>query len=79
MGSNIFNIVLIIGVTSFVNPIRYSLSYNSDIILFLLGMIVLAIIPFIGEKNKISRISGFSYVFAYVLYISNLVYGSFLL
>ena len=73
MGSNIFNIVLIIGATALINPIEYSLSYNKDIIMLLIGMIVLNIIPFIGEKNKISRIGGFAYIISYLSYMISLV------
>lgn len=74
IGSNIFNIVLILGVTAFIRPIAYSVSYNKDIIIFMIGMLFLAIIPFIGEKNKISRWSGFGYVCSYFSYMVSLVY-----
>lgn len=74
MGSNVFNIVLIIGVTALINPIVYSLSYNKDIIIFLGGMIALGIIPFIGEKNKISRWGGIGYVISYLSYMASIVY-----
>lgn len=74
MGSNVFNIVLIIGITAFINPIVYSLSYNKDIIIFLAGMIALGVIPFIGEKNKISRWGGIGYVISYLSYMASIVY-----
>ena len=73
IGSNILNIVLIIGVTAIINPIMYSISYNKDLSIFLIGILVLSIIPFLGEKNKISRWSGFVYVACYVSYIISLV------
>lgn len=47
IGSNIFNIVLIIGVTALINPITYSISYNKDIVIFMIGMLALAVIPFL--------------------------------
>ena len=74
IGSNIFNIVLIVGVTSLINPISYSISYNKDIVIFMIGMIALGIIPFLGEKNKISRWSGMAYVITYFSYMASLVY-----
>lgn len=74
IGSNIFNIVLIIGVTALINPIAYSISYNKDIVIFMIGMIALGIIPFLGEKNKISRWSGMAYVITYFSYMATLVY-----
>lgn len=78
MGSNIFNIVLIVGVTAFINPIIYSVSYNKDIIIFMIGMFAIAIIPFIGEKKKISRWNGLGYVISYISYMLSLVYVNFL-
>lgn len=77
IGSNIFNILLIVGTTAIISPISYSISYNKDIIVFIVGMIVLQILPFIGSKNKISRWSGVGYVIAYLSYIVSLVYINF--
>lgn len=76
IGSNILNIVLIIGITTIINPIVYSVSYNKDLVIFMIGMLVLFIIPFIGEKNKISRWSGLAYVTCYFSYIASLVYNN---
>ena len=74
IGSNILNIVLIVGATALINPIAYSTSYNKDIVIFMIGMIALGIIPFLGEKNKISRWSGMSYVISFFSYMECLVY-----
>ncbi len=74
IGSNILNIVLIVGATALINPIAYSTSYNKDIVIFMIGMIALGIIPFLGEKNKISRWSGMAYVISYFSYMASLVY-----
>lgn len=72
IGSNIFNIVLIIGVTAIINPIKYSISYNKDIVFFLIGMIILAILP-IARKYKMSRIAGVTYFVSYIVYMFILV------
>ena len=76
IGSNIFNIVLIVGATALIRPIDYSISYNKDIIILMIGMIVLFVIPFIGEKNKISRFSGLAYVVSYISYLASMIYIS---
>ena len=76
IGSNIFNIVLIVGATALINPIKYSISYNKDIIILMMGMIALSIIPSVGEKNKISRMSGLAYVVSYLSYLASLIYIS---
>lgn len=78
IGSSILNVVFIIGVCAVINPITYSVSYNRDMIIFLTGVIVLAIIPYLGEKNKISRWSGLGYVISYISYIASLIHVNFL-
>lgn len=72
IGSNIFNIVLIVGTTSLINPINYSISYNKDIVFFMVGMIILAILPMMKQK-RMSRISGCFYFTSYVLYMIDLI------
>ena len=74
IGSNILNIVLIIGIMAIINPIPYLVSFNKDLMIFLIGMIFLFIVPFIGEKYKIERVSGFIYLISYFIYISSLVF-----
>lgn len=74
IGSNILNIVLIVGIMAIINPIPYSVSFNKDLMIFLIGMIFLFIVPFIGEKYKIERVSGFIYLISYFIYISSLVF-----
>lgn len=72
IGSNIFNIVLIVGTTAVINPIKYSISYNKDIVFFMIGMLFLAILPMI-RKNRMSRFSGTIYFVAYILYMIGLI------
>ncbi len=74
IGSNILNIVLIVGIMAIINPIPYLVSFNKDLMIFLIGMIFLFIVPFIGEKYKIERVSGFIYLISYFIYISSLVF-----
>ena len=72
IGSNIFNIVLIVGVTALISPINYSISYNKDIIFFMIGMIILAILSMIVKK-RMSRFAGILYFSAYVIYMIDLI------
>jgi cation:H+ antiporter len=74
LGSQIFNILLIIGASAFLSPIEYSTSYNKDICLLTMGSVLLALFPFIGKKNEMSRSNGITFVTVYVLYIVSLVY-----
>lgn len=76
VGSQIFNILLIIGLSSLLKPINYSLSYNEDLVLLLAGNIVFALFPFIGEKNKMTRENGILFVIVYVVYMINIIFGN---
>ncbi|NIT59142.1 MAG: sodium:calcium antiporter, partial [Aliifodinibius sp.] len=48
IGSNIFNILLILGVSSLVKPIQYLPSFNSEIYLLTSGTVLLFIGMFTG-------------------------------
>ena len=55
IGSNIFNIFLILSVSSFVNPVKFDISFNTDIYLLCGGTMFLFIAMFTGEKKKLDR------------------------
>ena len=74
LGSQIFNILLIIGVSAALTPINYSKSYDSNIILLIVGSIMLGLIPFIGKKNEMTRSNGIVFVLTYAIYLVSIVY-----
>lgn len=73
IGSNIFNILLIIGMSALIKPISYNITYNFDLSILLLATIVLAIFPFIPPKEKMSRTNGIIYFLMYVIYVLILI------
>lgn len=72
IGSNIFNMLFIIGVSALIKPIVYNVSYNIDMIFVLLATTVLALFPIIPPKNKMSRGNGIVYVILYAVYLVTL-------
>lgn len=74
LGSQIFNILLIIGVSATLTPINYSKSYDSNIMLLIVGSIMLGLFPFIGKKNEMSRSNGIVFVLTYIIYLVSIVY-----
>ena len=74
IGSQIFNILLIIGLSAFLAPINYSKSYDSNIILLIVGSIILGLFPFIGKKNEMTRNNGIIFVLTYIIYLVSIVY-----
>lgn len=69
IGSNIFNMLLIIGTTSFINPIVYNVSYNLQMCILLVGTLLLACFPLIPPKNEMSRSNGIVYLVSYIIYL----------
>ena len=74
LGSQIFNILLIIGTAATLSPINYSVEYNKDIILLIIGAISLGAFPFIGKKNQMSRKNGIIFTLTYIVYMLSLVF-----
>lgn len=74
LGSNIFNMLLIIGTSTLIKPIVYNISYNKDMILLIVGTAMLSLFPIIPPKNKMSRMNGVIYVIMYLGYMVSLFY-----
>jgi cation:H+ antiporter len=55
IGSNIFNILLILPISALINPIAYNTKFNSDIYILIFGTLFLFIAMFTGEKKKLDR------------------------
>jgi len=72
LGSNIFNMLLIIGVSAMIKPIIYNTSYNIDMLFLIGATLVLALFPLIPPKNKMSRGNGLIYVMFYIGYLVSL-------
>ena len=69
IGSNIFNMLLIIGVSALISPITYNLKYNLDMTILIVSMLILTLFPLIPPKNKMSRVNGAIYLSIYVGYL----------
>ena len=69
IGSNIFNILLIIGVSAIISPLTYNFTYNIQIAILVLSTVVLSIFPIIPPKNKMSRFNGLIYLIIYIIYM----------
>ena len=73
IGSCIFNIILIIGVSALIAPIQYSLNYNKDLIILIGATVLLALFPFIGKKDEMTKANRIIYVLCYITYTANLI------
>jgi cation:H+ antiporter len=75
IGSNIFNIFLILSVSSLINPVQFNPSFNTELYLLAGGTLVLFIAMFTGGKKKLDRWEGAVLLGIYLLYIGWLVAG----
>jgi cation:H+ antiporter len=55
LGSNIFNIFLVLGISSTIKPMPFSTVFNIDITILLAGTVALFIAMFTGGKKKLDR------------------------
>ena len=69
VGSNIFNILLILGVSAEISPIRYNLVFNFDILVFGLGTLMLFIAMFTLKARKLDRWEAFILLVTYIAYL----------
>ncbi len=73
IGSNIFNILFVLGITSVIRPIQYNISFNFDIIIYLTGTAFLFIAMFTGKKKRLDRWESFILFAGYLIYLSYLI------
>lgn len=73
VGSNIFNLLWILGVTALINPLPFDVVSNSDIVMMILASTLLIITIPIGRKNTIDRWNGIIFLAVYFSYIMFLV------
>jgi len=73
IGSNIFNIFLILSISSIIKPIEYSLVFNKDIYILVLGTVFLFLTMFTGKKNKLNRFEAAVLLTAYIGYVIYLI------
>ena len=73
IGSNIFNIFLILGASSLVRPMEYSPVFNRDIYVLIAGTLFLLLSMFTGKKNRLDRWQGAALALAYVGYVAFMI------
>lgn len=77
IGSNIFNIFLILGVSSLVNPVVYSPAFDADLLMLGLGTVFLFTAMFTGIKGKLDRWEAAVLLVMYAAYTVYLVLKEF--
>jgi cation:H+ antiporter len=69
VGSNIFNVFFILGISAVINPISVKKMANLDLITNIIASILLFLFIFTGKGRKLERWEGIIFLFVYVVYI----------
>nr|WP_245531164.1 hypothetical protein [Belliella baltica] len=73
IGSNIFNILLILSISGVVNPIAYNSKFNLDFFILIGGTLFLIVAMFTGKRKKLDRWEAAILVLFYLLYTGYLI------
>ncbi len=73
IGSNIFNVFLILGTSGLIRPMVYNSSFNTDIYLLGAGTVFLFLAMFLGKKHQLDRWQALVLLSSYLLYTGYLV------
>lgn len=73
VGSNIFNIFLVLGISAVVSPLPFNADSNVDIGVTILASAILFVLMYVGKKHVIERWQGGVLLFSYLGYLGYLI------
>jgi len=73
VGSNIFNIFWILGISAIIKPLPFNIQANSDVEVLIATTILLLLFLFIGKRYVLKRWQGWIFVLSYSVYIIYLI------
>jgi len=73
IGSNIFNVFLILGVSGLIRPLSFNASFNTDLYILAGGTIFLFLAMFTGKKHRLDRWEAVVLLLVYLGYTGYLV------
>jgi cation:H+ antiporter len=76
VGSNIFNVFWILGISSIIRPIPFNTAQNIDLALDVLASLLLFVFLFVGRRHLLERWQGWFFVLIYTSYTAYLVFAS---
>lgn len=73
VGSNIFNILWILGVSALIRPLAFDVLNNTDILMVIVASSLLLLGLAVGKKYTINRWKGIGFILVYVTYVGYLI------
>jgi cation:H+ antiporter len=74
VGSNIFNVFLVLGTSATITPIAFNPSINIDLGVAFLATLLLFIFVFTGKGKQVDRLEGGIFLLLYIVYVIFLIY-----
>ncbi|MDD3878019.1 MAG: calcium/sodium antiporter [Bacteroidales bacterium] len=74
IGSNIFNLLWVIGLSAMINPLNFKVINNLDILVMIFSTLLILVVVTFNKKFYIARWSGALFVSLYIIYIAYLLY-----
>jgi cation:H+ antiporter len=74
VGSNIFNIFFVLGISAIIKPLPYQMKNNRDIGVVIFSSLVLFLFMFTGKKRSLDRWEGLIFIICYTFFVAYLVY-----
>ena len=69
VGSNVFNVFLILGISSVIRPLEFSTKNNVDVVMTVLASLILFFSLFVGKKHEVERSQGILFLLIYIIYL----------
>lgn len=74
VGSNIFNILWVLGISAMIRPLPFDVLNNTDILMVIFASSMLLLVLAVGKKYTITRWKGIMFILVYIAYLVYLVY-----
>lgn len=74
VGSNIFNLLWVIGVSALINPLKFHEVNNLDILVMLFSSALIIVLISLNKRFAMNRVSGILFILFYAAYLTFLVY-----
>ncbi len=73
VGSNIFNLLWVLGISAIIKPMNFDPVINTDIMVLIGATCLIIFSMAIGKANSIDRFNGIYFILAYIAYIAFLI------
>jgi cation:H+ antiporter len=73
VGSNIFNIFFVLGITACIHPLVFNTAMNIDFIVLAIASLMFFCMTIVGQRGIISRRQGLLFIFSYTAYTAYLL------